>query len=386
MKKTDGFTLVELMVGILCAALVSGAIATFMLMGLRTNRTVIDSNVEQQNARIIMTMVESLASEGSITRLKVDGILNSTTDDGSRSWTLYGENDSGEIKILSYDHQSNSILSHGSTVLMEGVTASMLSMSPSPMGGCLLGIAIQTDEAFYQTSVYNRSSRIEVTGEVVDENKHFHVTEPDSSDDEDTDPDSTTVEIDTSAARLAFIKILTSQIGSTGTIIGDKTSANIPYSLWYCFELGYERYPHDWDENTPWCATFISWAVSETEKVGYTPSDSVFFANVDKFWRGNDPSYHRFTGQKLNNDAAITAANNANNITPGDLIFFDWERNSWDAPQSLDHVGIVLFIDEVNGLVYTIEGNSGDQVALRRYNVKDPNIVGYGILTWNTNT
>ena len=377
MKKTDGFTLVELVVGIFCASLVSGAIITFMLMGLRTNRTVIDSNVEQQNARIIMSMVESLASEGGISRLEVDGSLeDSSSDIGDRDWTLFGTDGSGEVAILYYIAEKGTINTHGS-VLMEGVTASMLSMSPSPMGGCLLGIAIQTEDASYETSVYNRSSRIEVTGEVVDENKHFHVVEPDSPDH--------TVTVLAPAARLALIQILSSQLGSTGTIISNNPANNIPYSLWYCQEKGYEGYPPDWDANTPWCATFISWAVAETIKSGYIPTAPVLFAHVDEFWTGADPDFPSFTGQKLNNLSASIALNNKIRIKPGDMIFFDWERDNFDTPiGTLEHVGIVLFTE--GDYIYTIEGNSNNQVALQRYHAANPNIVGYGILDWTAGT
>ena len=351
MKKTDGFTLVELMVGILCASLVSGAIAAFMLMGLRTNRTVIDSNVEQQNARIIMTMVESLASEGSITRLEVDGELTNATDDGSRAWILYGENGA----ILAYDRENKLIASHD-TALMEGVTASMLSISPTPTGGCLLGIAIQTDTDFYQTSVYNRSSRIEVTGEVVDENKYFHVVDP------EPDVPDHTVTVDTTAARLEFMKVLTSQVGITGMIIKVGSSTNIPFSLWYWDGFYPEDDPY-WNADTPWCAIFISWAAAQVDNhLAVVPKE----ANVDNLWKK--------VNEKISIDPSTTI------ILPGDLIFFDWDNDSSPENSDLEHVGVVLFTE--NGYVYTIEGNSSDSVALRRYSLDNSDIYGYGRLDW----
>ena len=364
MKKTDGFTLVELVVGILCTSLVSGAIITFMLMGLRTNRTVIDSNVEQQNARIIMSMVESLASEGSITKLTVSGSLGaSSIDIGNRPWTLHGKNGANDITILSFDNVNHTISSHGA-VLMEGVDASMLSMSVSPMGGCLLGIAIQTEQAYYETSIYNRSSRIEVSGEVVDENRYFHVISPDSPEDDDSDPDSSTIKVDSTTSRLEFLKILTSQVGSTGTIIGNSSPSNIPYTLWYC---GGSSYYPDWDVNTPWCACFVSWAINQvSNNLSSVPRE----ANVDSLWS-------QFAGgQTINPDLAI------DNVLPGDLIFFDWDGNSTHETPDLEHVGVVLFLDATAREVYTIEGNSGSQVALRRYSIDDADIFSYTKLAW----
>ena len=44
------------------------------------------------------------------------------------------------------------------------------------------------------------------------------------------------------------------------------------------------------------------------------------------------------------------------------------------------HVGAVLYVE--NGWVYTIEGNSGGRVAVQRYALSDPRIVGYGLLDW----
>ena len=64
MKKTDGFTLVELMVGIVCSALVTGAVITFILMGMSTNRSVLDANADQRNSKIILSMMETATDKG----------------------------------------------------------------------------------------------------------------------------------------------------------------------------------------------------------------------------------------------------------------------------------------------------------------------------------
>ena len=44
----------------------------------------------------------------------------------------------------------------------------------------------------------------------------------------------------------------------------------------------------------------------------------------------------------------------------GQIIFFDWDNKGLSGPQDgqSDHVGIVEKCE--NGIVYTIEGNSGD--------------------------
>lgn len=55
----------------------------------------------------------------------------------------------------------------------------------------------------------------------------------------------------------------------------------------------------------------------------------------------------------------------------GDLIFF---RDA-SSTRASTHVGLVRY--ECNGLVYTVEGNCGDEVRLAAYNMKDTYIVGY---------
>ena len=56
----------------------------------------------------------------------------------------------------------------------------------------------------------------------------------------------------------------------------------------------------------------------------------------------------------------------------GDIIFFDWGNGSF-----IDHVGIVEKCE--NGMVYTVEGNSGDDCKQRSYPVGSNSIYGYGL-------
>ena len=53
------------------------------------------------------------------------------------------------------------------------------------------------------------------------------------------------------------------------------------------------------------------------------------------------------------------------------IIFFDWDHDG-----TSDHVGIVEKCE--GGRVYTIEGNSSDQVRQRNYTVDYGAIMGYG--------
>ena len=56
----------------------------------------------------------------------------------------------------------------------------------------------------------------------------------------------------------------------------------------------------------------------------------------------------------------------------GDIIFFDW-----DGDGTTDHVGIVEKCE--NGIVYTVEGNSGDACKQNQYSVGSSSIYGYGV-------
>ena len=55
----------------------------------------------------------------------------------------------------------------------------------------------------------------------------------------------------------------------------------------------------------------------------------------------------------------------------GDLIFFDWEGDG-----RCNHVGIVEKCED--GVVYTIEGNSGNACKRQHYPVGSKKIFGYG--------
>ncbi len=73
-------------------------------------------------------------------------------------------------------------------------------------------------------------------------------------------------------------------------------------------------------------------------------------------------------------------ADNSIEPTPGMIIFFDWDSpNGSSGPQDgqADHVGIVEKCE--NGIVYTVEGNSGDSCRQRQYPVGCYEILGYGI-------
>ena len=63
---------------------------------------------------------------------------------------------------------------------------------------------------------------------------------------------------------------------------------------------------------------------------------------------------------------------------PADFIFFDWDKtNQWS-----DHIGLVLYTTDTH--VHTIEGNAGEQVMIRSYELDDPRVMGYGTPPYET--
>ena len=143
----------------------------------------------------------------------------------------------------------------------------------------------------------------------------------------------------------AIVTVALSQVGNVG---GE------PYWSWYGFNSRVE-----------WCACFVSWCFSECGYLdtGTAPKFAGCVGGVEWF---------RSHGQW---------ADNSVNPSPGMIVFFDWnDPNGASGPQDgeADHVGIVEKCE--NGIVYTIEGNSGDSCRQNQYPVGYYEILGYGVL------
>ena len=59
----------------------------------------------------------------------------------------------------------------------------------------------------------------------------------------------------------------------------------------------------------------------------------------------------------------------------GDIITFNWDQDSQPNNGWADHIGIVEKVE--NGIIYTIEGNSHDQVKRNQYRIGHGNIRGF---------
>lgn len=114
-----------------------------------------------------------------------------------------------------------------------------------------------------------------------------------------------------------------------------------------------------------WCACFVSWCA---DQCGYIET-------------GVCPKYAGcVNGVQWFKDHDQWADNSIEPST-GMIIFFDWDSpNGSSGPQDglSDHTGIVERVE--NGVVYTVEGNSGDSCRENHYPVGYYEILGYGIL------
>ena len=106
-----------------------------------------------------------------------------------------------------------------------------------------------------------------------------------------------------------------------------------------------------------WCACFVSWCF---HMAGH--SEPRFIACQ----RQGIPYFK---------DRGLWKDGNFTDLAPGDVIFFDWQGDGWS-----DHVGLVIGRDGT--YVYTVEGNSGDMVRVKQYQLGSSVIVGYGLPDW----
>lgn len=139
---------------------------------------------------------------------------------------------------------------------------------------------------------------------------------------------------------------------STSDFDGENTSSSGNYTE-YNFALGKVGGSYSY----AWCAAFVSWCLSQA---GEADSAGGAFASCT-LWVERLQALGRYS--KRSSGYAPKS---------GDLIFF---RSSGTARTS-DHVGLVRYVN--GGRVYTVEGNSSGQVALRNYPLGDTYIVGYG--------
>lgn len=109
-----------------------------------------------------------------------------------------------------------------------------------------------------------------------------------------------------------------------------------------------------------WCAVFYCWLTYQLYGDGLTTRAALYQP---------EPAYN--CGAGCTQQAGYYRANNAFYTAPqpGDQIFFGKTGDE-------EHTGLVVEVSDK--YIYTIEGNVNNEVELRRYDITDSRIVGYG--------
>lgn len=333
-RNNSGFTMVELLVTVAVSSIVLAAAASLMLLGLRVHQTTQKEAGEQQTVRIVLSALEDLSASGKIYRVE-------QLSDG---WQLQGKTADGTPGAVLLRYKSGKLTSgtSGDQVLLDNLRGAQVILD-----GSLVTFTFATAAHSYSTSVFCRTGiEGDSVGKEDAQEKLENPTLP-------TLP--STAEKD---ARFAFLKTLAGQYDSRGEILPENTSPYKYFSEWYIGN--YADHP-GWNQYTPWCACFLSWAAAQQP-------DNTFIGAPPRFAKVDD-------GMKLFRDDQWR--DSGATPIPGDYVFFDW-----DGDRDPDHVGAVLCVD--GNQLYTIEGNSGGKVAVNCYPLSDKRIVGYGVLNWKT--
>lgn len=342
-RNNSGFTMVELLVTVAVSSIVLAAAASLMLLGLRVHQTTQKEAGEQQTVRIVLSALEDLSASGKIYRVE-------PLSDG---WQLQGKTADGTPGAVLLRYNSGTLTSgtSGDQVLLDNLRGARVDLD-----GSLVTFTFATAAHSYSTSVFCRTGiEGDSVGKEDAQEKLEELKKPNLTDAE-------------KAARFAFLKTLADQYNSRGNILKGDTSRYTYFSEW--FIGGYDANKPGWNQYTPWCGCFLSWAADQ-QKASIN-GDPPSFADVDKGMKG-------FKDSRMWRERGDTN----NKPIPGDYVFFDWDgRNDPDGGKDPDHVGAVLCVE--GNFLYTIEGNSGGRVAVQRYPLSDPRIVGYGVLNWKT--
>ena len=323
-KCNQGITLVELMITIAIGSVVTLAALSLLLMGLRLHRKSTDTALRQNEIQVAITLMEKLVTENTVATVEETAVKNKE-----------------KANILYF--QGNTIYTGANMAILEDVSDFSAALKNS-----LITITMTVDGNLYEFKVYCRITASSTSEDAVLFSNRREAT-----------PEEVLTQVleDSSVSYgvRQFLHTLSSQLGSTGRIQTAEGEGEY-FSQWYIGS--YEANP-GWNQDTPWCACFVSWALEENSHL--MQGATMRFADVDAFWA----------------EFVTTDRWKTENPEPGNIVFFDWiiddERNA-------QHVGVV--VDVCGEWLYTLEGNTDGVVALRKYLVEDARILGYGIPNW----
>lgn len=365
LRDNAGATLVELLITVAIGSLVTMAAVTVLIFGLKAHHLGLDTTARQNEIQMGISVIRELLAENTITGIGENGEIRIA--DGVKDGKVVQKN------LLYYDAEADAVCGTAGGKLLEKVTGYSAAWNAEEDPN-LLTVTVKLENGKeYSIPVYCRMVDIlpeestEPDGENTKPTEESKPEEPGEEENpsEPTQPDNLTPAevleevlqdqtLQTSVR--VFLNKLASQISSTGRIITEDGLGEY-FSQWYIGS--YEENP-GWNEDTPWCGCFVSWALAGCGP--YMEGEPPRFANVDTFWV----------------DLVRTNSWKDNSPQSGDLVFFDYTADGISNPE---HVGVV--IAQRGDKLYTIEGNAlGGIVTLRQYAVDDPDIMSYGILNW----
>lgn len=337
LRSRRGLTLVELVATIAISAIVLLGVSAVLLSALRTNLYVNNEVAFRAQTGVILKAVRRWSDEGLI-RASGTMVRNGET----LLWLGSAVPGEDETPLMRYNQTThtlwvgeNLMLSDPNLELAADVTDKLLTLS------------LTLNSHSYTMESYLRFAP--------DPPVTTESSEDPASPDASAEPLSVSaLPAGERAGRNGFLEVLLGQYGSAGEIVGGDGY----YSEWYLG--GSYAFSPEWNEETPWCACFLSWALAQlpADALAETPR----FADVDEgaAW------FRDRAGGWLPPEATPL---------PGDLVFFDWEGDG-----DPDHVGAVLSAG-ADGLT-TLEGNRNSAVTSAAYRPGDPAILGYGRLAW----
>lgn len=160
--------------------------------------------------------------------------------------------------------------------------------------------------------------------------------------------------------------ISTSELSNVNFVNGSRVANQdvVDLALSQVGNTGGETYwsYYGFESRVAWCACFVHWCMRNTPSAtdAYPEtSNNAYCQTVADWFESNgqwgEPGY--------------------TDLVAGDVIFFDWGGDG-----HTDHVGIVVGQDGT--YVYTVEGNSGDAVKTKSYNLDSTVIYGYGLMNY----
>ena len=118
---------------------------------------------------------------------------------------------------------------------------------------------------------------------------------------------------------------------------------------------------YGFSERVKWCACFVWYCMTYSGYGASYPSSSNY-------------AYCQTMANAFSAEGRF-ADRSFSDLVAGDVIYFDWGHDG-----HTDHTGLVIGRDDKK--VYTIEGNSGDMVKVKSYNLNSSVIYGYGLMNY----